>query len=53
MWKSGRDVTKWHDDIERAVEEIAKGCECFRREDAERVISELNKFRFKEGDHAK
>lgn len=50
---SGRDVTKWHDDIERAVKEAAKGCECFHREDVARVLDELNKFRFKEGDHAK
>lgn len=50
---SGRDVTKWHDDIERAVEEVSKGCECFHREDVARVLDELNKFRFKEGDHAK
>ena len=50
---SGRDVTKWHDDIERAVKEAAKGCECLHREDVARVLDELNKFRFKEGDHAK
>ena len=50
---SGRDVTKWHDDIERAVKEAAKGCECFHREDVAMVLDELNKFRFKEDDHAK
>ena len=50
---SGRDVTKWHDDIERAVKEAAKGCECFHREDIAMVLDELNKFMFKEGEHAK
>lgn len=50
---SGRDVTKWHDDIERAVKEAAKGCKCFHREDLAMVLDELNKFRFKEDDHAK
>ena len=50
---SGRDVTKWHDDIERAVKEAAKGCECFHREDVAIVLDELNKFRFEEGDNAK
>lgn len=50
---SGRDVTKWHGDIERAIREIKEECPCFQHEDAERILKELNKFRFEEGDHAK
>lgn len=50
---SGRDVTKWHNDIEKAILEMKTECSCFQQEDAERILKELNKFRFKEGDHAK
>ena len=50
---SGRDVTKWHNDIERAIEEMQAECSCFQHEDAERILRELNKFRFKEGNNAK
>ena len=50
---SGRDVTKWHGDVEKAIREIKDECPCFQHEDAERILKELNQFRFKEGDHAK
>ena len=50
---SGRDVTKWHGDVEKAIQDIKAECSCFQHEDAERILKELNKFRFKEGDHAK
>ena len=50
---SGRDVTKWHGDVEKAIQEIKSECSCFQHEDAERILKELNQFRFKEGDHAK
>lgn len=48
---TGRDVTKWHNDIEKAIQEIKDGCSCFQHEDAERILKELNKFKFEEGDH--
>ena len=50
---SGRDVTKWHGDVEKAIQDIKAECSCFQHEDAERILKELNKFRFEEGDHAK
>lgn len=50
---SGRDVTKWYNDIEKAILEMKTECSCFQQEDAEIILKELNKFRFKEGDHAK
>ena len=50
---SGRDVTEWHNAVEKAIKEIKAECSCFRHEDAEKVLKELNKFRFKEGDHVK
>ena len=50
---SGRDVTKWHSDIENAILAMKAECSCFQHEDAERILKEVNKFRFKEGDHAK
>ena len=50
---TGRDVTKWHNDIEKAIEETKSGCSCFQHEDEERILNELNKFKFEEGDYAK
>lgn len=50
---SGRDVTEWHDAVEKAIKELSAECSCFRHEDAEKVLKELNKFRFKEGYHVK
>lgn len=50
---SGRDVTEWHDAVEKAIKELRKECSCFQQEDAEKILNELNKFRFREGDYAK
>ena len=50
---TGRDVTKWHNDIEKAIEETKSGCSCFQHGDEERILNELNKFKFEEGGHAK
>lgn len=50
---SGRDVTEWHDDVEKAIQELKCECACFKQEDAEKILNELNKFKFREGDHVK
>ena len=50
---SGRDVTEWHNAVEKAIKELKAEYSCFRHEDAEKILKELNKFRFKEGDHVK
>ena len=50
---SGRDVTEWHDAVEKAIQELRCECSCFKQEDAEKILSELNKFKFREGDHVK
>ena len=50
---SGRDVTEWHDAVEKAIKELRCECSCFKQEDAENILNELNKFKFREGDHVK
>lgn len=50
---SGRDVTEWHDAVEKAIQELRCECACFKQEDAEKILNELNKFKFREGDHVK
>ncbi len=50
---SGRDVTEWHDAVEKAIQELRCECACFKQEDAEKILNELNKFRFREGNHVK
>ena len=50
---SGRDVTEWHDAVEKAIKELRKECSCFQQEDAEKILNELNKFRFREGNYDK
>ena len=50
---SGRDVTEWHDAVEKAIKELSAECSCVQHEDAEKILKELNKFRFKEGDYVK
>ena len=50
---SGRDVTEWHDAVEKAIKELRCECLCFKQEDAEKILNELNKFKFREGDHVK
>lgn len=48
---TGRDITDWHDSIEQAIKDIQKGCSCFEQRDSERILNELNKFKFEAGDH--
>lgn len=50
---SGRDVTEWHDAVEKAIKELSVECPCFQHEDAEKILKELNNFKFMEGDHVK
>ena len=50
---SGRDVTEWHNAVEKAIEELRCECLCFKQEDIEKILNELNKFKFREGDHVK
>ena len=50
---SGRDVTEWHDAVEKAIKELRCECSCFKQEDIEKILNELNKFKFREGDHVK
>ena len=50
---SGRDVTEWHNAVEKAIQELRCECACFKQEDAEKILNELNKFKFREGDHVK
>ena len=50
---SGRDVTEWHNAVEKAIKELRCECSCFKQEDIEKILNELNKFKFREGDHVK
>lgn len=50
---SGRDVTEWHDAVEKAIQKLRCECSCFKQEDVEKILNELNKFKFREGDHVK
>ena len=50
---SGRDVTEWHDAVEKAIQELRCECSCFKQEDVEKILNELNKFKFREGGHVK
>ena len=50
---SGRDVTEWHNAVEKAIQELKCECSCFKQEDVEKILNELNKFKFMEGDHVK
>ena len=50
---SGRDVTEWHNAVEKAIKELRCECSCFKQEDVEKILNELNKFKFREGDHVK
>ena len=50
---SGRDVTEWHNAVEKAIKELRCECSCFKQEDVEKILDELNKFKFREGDHVK
>ena len=50
---SGRDVTEWYVSIERAIKNLKAECSCFDNEEVNKILEELNKFKFKEGDHVK
>ena len=50
---SGRDVTEWYVSIEKAIKNLKVECSCFDNEEVNKILDELNKFRFKEGDHVK
>ena len=50
---SGRDVTEWYVSIENAIKNLRAEYSCFDKEEVNKILNELNKFRFKEGDHVK
>lgn len=50
---SGRDVTDWFVAIEKAIKNLKVECACFDKEEVNKILDELNKFRFEEGDHVK
>lgn len=50
---SGRDVTEWHVAIEKAIKNLKSECSCVDKEVVNKILDELNKFRFEEGDHVK
>ena len=50
---SGRDVTEWYISIENAIKNLKAECSCFDKEEVNKILDELNKFRFEEGDHVK
>ena len=50
---SGRDVTDWYIAIEKAIKNLKAECPCFGNEEVNKILEELNKFRFEEGDHVK
>lgn len=50
---SGRDVTEWFVSIKRAIKSLKANCSCFDSEEVNKILDELNKFKFEEGDHVK
>lgn len=50
---SGRDVTEWYVAIENAIKNLKLECSCFDKEEVYKILDELNKFKFKVGDHVK
>ena len=50
---SGRDVTEWYTSLEKAIKNLKAKCSCVDNEEVNKILDELNKFRFKEGDHVK
>ena len=50
---SGRDVTEWYTSLEKAIKNLKAECSCFDKEEVNKILDELNKFRFREGDHDK
>ena len=50
---SGRDVTEWYISIEKAIKNLRAEYSCFDKEKVNKILEELNKLKFKEGDHVK
>ena len=50
---SGRDVTEWYMALEEAIKNLKSECSCFDKKEVDKILDELNKFKFKEGDHVK
>ena len=50
---SGRDVTDWFKKIKKAIKNLKSTCSCFDSEEVNKILEELNKFKFEEGDHVK
>ena len=50
---SGRDVTDWFVAIEKAIKSLKAESSCFDNEEVNKILDELNKFKFKEGDYVK
>ena len=50
---SGRDVTEWYTSIENAIKNLRAEYSCFDKEEVNKILDELNKFRFEEGDHVR
>ena len=50
---SGRDVTEWYVSIEEAIKNLKAECSCFGNEEVNKILDELNKFKFEEGDYVK
>lgn len=50
---SGRDVTEWYASLEKAIKNLKAECSCFDKEEVNKILEELNKFKFEEGDHVK
>ena len=50
---SGRDVTEWYVSIEKAIKSLKAECSCLDKEEVNKILDVLNKFRFEEGDHVK
>lgn len=50
---SGRDVTEWYVSIEKAIKNLKANCSCFDSEEVNKILEELNKFKFEEGDNVK
>ena len=50
---SGRDVTEWYTSIENAIKNLRAECSCIDKEEVNKILDVLNKFRFEEGDHVR
>ena len=50
---SGRDVTEWYVSIEKAIKNLKVECSCFDKEEVNKILDVLNKFRFEECDHVR